>query len=210
MSVPVRTDSAMGLDYDRRHDSYSNYMTSVMTEQAPSGPSGCLTEVTVLRPAASDAEAVIAMLSRCSRATLFHRFHGFTDGRAYFGALLEDRPLDGTVLAWYRSACVGVATLGVGAIGTFDLGVLVEDAWQRRGVGTQLTSSVLERARARGVGTVHAGVLGEDRFILKALRRIGPLTVSIDSGTFLIDIDISKQGSQPSAMSAPPSPGGHR
>ena len=58
----------------------------------------------------------------------------------------------------------------------------MEDAWQRRGVGTQLTASVLDSARARGATTVHADVLGDDLFILEALRRIGPLTVSIDSG----------------------------
>src|SRR5580692_9339990 len=79
------------------------YMTSVMTVQAPSTPSPGVREVTVLRPAASDTEAVLAMLARCSRASLFHRFHGFTDGRAYFGALLRDRPLHRTLLAWYRS-----------------------------------------------------------------------------------------------------------
>jgi GNAT superfamily N-acetyltransferase len=172
----------------------AKYMTSVMTVQALSAPSPWVGEVTVLRPAVSDTEAVLAMLARCSRATLFHRFHGFTDGRAYFGALLRDRPLDRTLLAWYRSTCVAVATLGVGAMGNLDLGVLVEDAWQGRGVGSQLTASVLDRARARGVSTVHADVLGDDPFILEALRRIGPLTVSIDSGSFSIDIDISSRG----------------
>jgi GNAT superfamily N-acetyltransferase len=96
-----------------------------------------------------------------------------------------------------------VATLGVGASGIFDLGVLVEDAWQRRGVGTQLTASVLDSARARGVSTVHADVLGDDLFILEALRRIGPLTVSIDSGSFSIDIDISGQGGQPPDTGSP-------
>jgi hypothetical protein len=58
------------------------------------------------------------------------------------------------------------------------------------------------------VSTVHVGVLGDDLFILEALRRIGPIAVSIDSGTFLIDIDISRQQSWPSDMSAPPTPGG--
>src|ERR1700676_2129221 len=188
----------------------ANYMTSVMTIQAPSAPSGWVREVAVLRPAVSDTEAVLAMLARCSRATLFHRFHGFTDGRAYFGAVLQARAPDRTLLAWYRSTCVGVATLGLGATEIFDLGVLVEDAWQRRGVGTQLTASVLDRARARGVSTVHADVLGDDLFILEAVRRIGPLRVSIDSGSCSIDIDISRQGGQLSDVSAQSAPGGNR
>jgi hypothetical protein len=53
------------------------------------------------------------------------------------------------------------------------------------------------------VSTVHADVLGDDLFILEALRRIGPLTVSIDSGSFSIDIDISRQGGQTPDMSSP-------
>jgi hypothetical protein len=56
----------------------------------------------------------MAMLGRCSRASLFHRFHGFSDGVAYFGVLLRDGPFEQTLLAWYGSTCVGVATLGVG------------------------------------------------------------------------------------------------
>ena len=141
----------------------------------------------------SDTGAVLAMLSRCSGATLFHRFHGLTDGVAYFGTLLRDGPVEQTLLAWCRSRCVGVATLGAGATGTFDLGVLVEDAWQRRGVGTRLVASLLDTARAHGVSTVHADVLDDDRFILHTLRRIGPLTVSIEFGVLAIDVDLGRR-----------------
>jgi GNAT superfamily N-acetyltransferase len=162
-----------------------------------------VSEVTVLRPDVSDAEAAMAMLARCSRATLFHRFHGFTDGVAYFGALLRDPPLDQTLLAWYRSCCVGLATLGAGTTGILDLGVLVEDAWQRRGVGTLLAASLLDSARATGVTTVHADVLGDDEFILRALRRIGRLTVTIEAGSFSIDIDLSCQPYRPAGTSFP-------
>ena len=157
----------------------------------------------MLRPAASDTEAVLEMLGRCSRTSLLHRFHGFTDGANYFEALLQDRSIDHTFLAWYRSACVGVATLAPGATGIVDLGVLVEDAWQRRGVGTWLVASLLVNARSRGVTTVHADVLGADLFILEALRRIGPLTVAIEFGTYSIDIDIGRHGGQRSGIGLP-------
>jgi GNAT superfamily N-acetyltransferase len=46
--------------------------------------------------------------------------------------------------------------------------VLVEDAWQHRGIGTQLTASLLDSARAKGVSIVHADVLSDDRHILQA------------------------------------------
>jgi GNAT superfamily N-acetyltransferase len=161
-----------------------------MMVQAPSAPSPGVPGVTLARPAASDAGAVVAMLSRCSGATLFHRFHGLSDGVAYFGTLLRDGPAEQTLLAWCHATCVGVATLGAGARGTFDLGVLVEDAWQRHGVGTRLVASLLETARAKGVTTVHADVLDDDRFIVHTLRRMGPLTVSIEFGVLAIDVDL--------------------
>ena len=72
------------------------------------------------------------MLTRCSQATLVRRFHGFTDGVAYTRALFRNQPNGDTFVAWYGSCCVAVATLGVDANGIADLGVLVEDAWQRR------------------------------------------------------------------------------
>jgi GNAT superfamily N-acetyltransferase len=178
-------------------------MTTVMTIQAPGTAPRAAAEVRVLRPAASDTEAVLAMLGRCSRASLFHRFHGFTDGAAYFAALLRDQPASQTLLAWSGSTCVGVATLGAGATGTVDLGVLVEDAWQRRGIGTRLVRSLLDGARAKGVTTVHADVLADDVFILQALRRIGPLRASIASGSFWIDIELGSKPGQPSANTLP-------
>jgi GNAT superfamily N-acetyltransferase len=178
-------------------------MTSVMMVQAQSAPPRGVAEVTFLRPAASDTQAVLAMLGRCSRASLFHRFHGFTDGVAYFAALLRDSPANETLLAWSGSACVGVATLGVSAAGIVDLGVLVEDAWQRRGIGTRLVTSLLDSARAKGVATVHADVLVDDVFILRTLRGIGPLRVSIESGSYSIDIDLSSQPGLPSGNRLP-------
>jgi GNAT superfamily N-acetyltransferase len=176
----------------------AHYMTGVMMVQGPGAPPPGMTEINLLRPAASDTEAVLAMLVRSSRTSLFHRFHSFTDGAAYYSASLRDRPIEQMLLAWCRSTCVGVADLGVSATGTVDLGVLVEDAWQRRGVGTRLAASLLDNARAHGVTTVHADVLGDDQFILRILRRIGPLTVSIEYGGFSIDIDLCSPPGQPS------------
>jgi GNAT superfamily N-acetyltransferase len=178
-------------------------MTSVMMDQGPSAPLLGVAEVTLLSPALSDTEALLAMLGRCSRASLFHRFHGFTDGVTYFAALLRDHSDDQTLLAWSGSTCVGVATLGVGATGIVDLGILVEDAWQRRRIGTRLITSLLDGARAKGVTTVHADVLADGAFILHFLRRIGPLRVSIERGSFSIDIDLSSKPCQPSGNRFP-------
>jgi N-acetylglutamate synthase-like GNAT family acetyltransferase len=202
-AVTIGTKVMSALDYDTRHDSYSHYMTSVMMAQAPSARFRDTNDVRILRPTRSDTEAVLEMLRRCSRTSLLHRFHGFTDGVNYFEALLQDGPVDQTFLAWCQSTCVAVATLGARATGVVDLGVLVEDGWQRRGIGAWLVASLLVNARANGVTTVHADVLGDDRFILEALRRIGPLTVAIESGSYSIDIEIGRHRAEGSGTHRP-------
>ena len=180
----------------------ANPMTSVMIVQGPSAPRHRVADAPVLRPAAvSDTEAVLAMLPPCPRATRFH--HGFTDAVPYFGAQLRNRPGDQTLLAWYGSTCVGVATLGVGDTGRVDLGVLVEDASQRQGIGAQQTVSLLDSARAKGVTTVHVDVLCDDLYILKSLRGIGPRTVSIERGVWSIDVGLRRQPCRPAGNRFP-------
>jgi len=191
-------------------------MTTVMMLERSSALRGTMAEVVVLRDAsASDTEPVMAMLARCSRETLYHRFHGAADAVSYFSALLQDGPVQQTLLAWYGSTCVGVATLGVGATGVIDLAVLVEDAMQRRGIGTQLTEALLDSARSNGVSSVHADVLADDRFIIKALRRIATLTVSISRGTWSIDVALGCEPCKsaentPSVVPEPPAGRGGR
>jgi GNAT superfamily N-acetyltransferase len=165
-------------------------MTSVMIPPAwwelPGG-----VEVHPLAPA--DDAAVLAMVERCSRTTLFHRFHNFTDGRTYARSLFHHRPGYRTLLARYGMVCIGIADLADDAQGSADLGVLVEDAWQRRGVGSQLMWVLLETARWAGLTRVHADVLGEDQFILRSLRKLAPIAVSLHSGAFSVDIDLGPE-----------------
>jgi GNAT superfamily N-acetyltransferase len=175
----------------------AHYMTSVMTIQlTPPGDGGSgspwSTDGLILLAAARPANisAVLRMMSRCSRSTLFHRFHGYTDGIAYTRRLLEGQVGHQTLVAWRNGSCIGLATLTIDTDGRAELAVLVEDAWQRRGVGTRMVEALLERARTAGIPSVHADVLGEDMFILSLLRRIGPVKVSADSGTFSVDVDL--------------------
>jgi RimJ/RimL family protein N-acetyltransferase len=161
----------------------------------PTGPEPALLSraprVTVADATSHDTEAVLAMLARCSRESLYHRFHGFTNGVAYTRALLDNRPGDPTLLAWDGADCVGLATISRDNHGRGHLGVLVEDRWQRQGLGTRLIRDVVETARSGGLTRLHADVLGEDEFILRALRPVGPLTVAIALGTFSVDIDLA-------------------
>jgi GNAT superfamily N-acetyltransferase len=167
-------------------------MTDVMKGQGSfgTGSSRPAHAVRVLGASGSNTGAVLAMASRCSPTTLFNRFHGFTDGVAYFTALLRERAESATHLAWYRSRCIGLATIAPHGKETVELGVLVEDLWQRRGVGSLLVASLLPPAREKGVTTLHADVLSDDMLILGALSRIGPISMSVELDSISVDITL--------------------
>ena len=128
---------------------------------------------------------LLGMLGRCSPSALFHRFHGVTDGTAYVRRLVGTSDHE-TFTAWSDAHCVGVATLARSARSASDreLGVLVEDGWQRRGVGTLLVTRLVASARARGVDQIVADVLGEDGSLLSALRRVGPVVATLEWGVY--------------------------
>jgi GNAT superfamily N-acetyltransferase len=68
-----------------------------------------------------------------------------------------------------------------------DLGVAVLDAWQRRGVGTALVSSLVARCRAAGVTDLCAHVAPSNVAARAALRswfaaRPGAMTVTLEDG----------------------------
>ncbi len=136
-----------------------------------------------------DHGAVAGMLRRCSAATLRHRFHGFTDGMAYLNGQLKASEV--VVTARRGTSCVGLGVLAADGPRPWQLGVLVEDAWQRHGVGTRLVTALLSEATRRRVAAVRADVLAEDAFIVALLRRIGPVTVRRDRETIIVDVRLA-------------------
>jgi GNAT superfamily N-acetyltransferase len=145
---------------------------------------------------AADEAAVLALLTRCSRTTLFRRFHSFTDGRAYARDLFSARPGYHSLVARNGPVCIGIGNLARDATSSADLAVLVEDDWQRRGVGSRLIWALLDTARSHGVATVHADLLSDSQFLLRALHRAGPLTVAFQTGTLCVDIDLGRGRSE--------------
>src|SRR5262245_2390767 len=107
----------------------------------------------VIRPARpDDAAALAAMFGRCSKQTRYRRFHGFVTEipAAYLRRCLGDEPpahrtrVAEVVTAGPAGPLVGLAGSGPvsGAPGVHEAGVLVEDAWQRRGIGRLLVSGL--------------------------------------------------------------------
>lgn len=138
----------------------------------------------------ADAGAVVAMVSRCSAMTLYSRFHGVTDGVGYATGLFLDLAAHDSYVAWHGDDCVGLATIYVDSDSHGEIAVLVEDAWQRQGVGSALTLALVRRAREHGLRSLRAEVLADNAFILRKLTRIGMTDASPGSGTYAIRVAI--------------------
>ena len=109
-----------------------------------------------IRLQASDCNAAIAMLGRCSGATLRRRFHGVTDGVRYVTSLIGSGHPTVGYGAWIDGRCVGIASLHLSEQASAEMAVLVEDDWQQRGIGTALVAALATAARQRGLTTLTA------------------------------------------------------
>ena len=58
--------------------------------------------------------------------------------------------------------------------GAAELGVLIEDAWQRRGLGTRLVGDLIAHARRTGLRVLEAQLLAEQAWIAGLLRPTAP------------------------------------
>jgi GNAT superfamily N-acetyltransferase len=62
-----------------------------------------------------------------------------------------------------------------------ELGVLVEDAWQRRGIGRRVVTRLIAAAPARGITVVEASVLAENAKVADLLQQVpGDFPLTID------------------------------
>jgi GNAT superfamily N-acetyltransferase len=103
---------------------------------------GPMVEPCVRRARPDDAAALAEMFGRCSRQTRYERFHGVVAGAAYLRRCLDS---PGAFVAEVGTGLVGFADTAPvpGAPHIHEAGVLVEDGWQRRGVGRRLLARLL-------------------------------------------------------------------
>jgi hypothetical protein len=82
-----------------------------------------------------------------------------------------------------------LASLIPGADGTAELGVLVEDAWQRHGIGRQLIARLL--ATARQITELTATVITQNAAVVSMLRQMpGEFSLTRDRTTISVRIQL--------------------
>ncbi|MEU9559070.1 GNAT family N-acetyltransferase [Streptomyces fumanus] len=144
-------------------------------------------DLTVRRADPGDLAAAKAMHDRCSPRTLGLRYHGpVGDADRYLGHLLS--PRFGRTLAVQTAAgrIVGLGHLLWDGDET-EVALLVEDAWQRRGIGAGLLARLVAMAAEAGCARVYAVTQASNTAMVAAMRGLGlPLDYQIEEGTLVI------------------------
>ncbi|WP_189223117.1 GNAT family N-acetyltransferase [Saccharothrix coeruleofusca] len=156
----------------------------------------------VLRPGGAGDEAAVAELrGRCSMRTLFDRCHSGvrTVPRRWLHRLLEP-PRGTTVLAQCADRVVALGQLiRTATPDTAEVSLLVEDAWQGRGVGTALLAELARTARAAGYRELVGWCPPAETALVRTAHRAG-LDVAVRREDGLRRVSITPAG-------VPPEPG---
>ncbi|MFE9097544.1 GNAT family N-acetyltransferase [Streptomyces sp. NPDC007264] len=156
--------------------------------------------ITVRRADTSDLDAAKEMHTRCSPHTLRMRYHGpVKDADRYLNHLLSPR--------FGRTLAVQTASGRVVGLGHLlwdgeetEVALLVEDAWQRRGIGGELLGRLVAMAVEAGCESVYAVTQASNTGMVAAMRGLGlPLDYQIEEGTLVITarLDATPVASRP-------------
>ncbi|MFI8965903.1 GNAT family N-acetyltransferase [Streptomyces sp. NPDC053493] len=144
-------------------------------------------EISVRRADQRDLAAARAMHDRCSPRTLSLRYHGpVGDAGRYLDHLLSPR--------FGRTLAVQTASGRVVALGHLlwdgdetEVALLVEDDWQRRGIGSELLGRLVALAEEAGCESVYAVTQSSNTGMVAAMRALNlPLDYQIEEGTLVI------------------------
>ncbi|MBF9070083.1 GNAT family N-acetyltransferase [Streptacidiphilus fuscans] len=151
-------------------------------------------QITVRRAEPSDRAAAIALHERCSTRTLRQRYHGpVGDADRFLGHLLDPRHGQTLAVEAEDGRLVALAHL-LWDDDAAEIAVLVEDAWQRRGIGGALVRRLTELARQAGLAEVYAVTTSANTGMIATLRQLSvPLDYHVDEGTLVITAHLAAQ-----------------
>ncbi|MER5962259.1 GNAT family N-acetyltransferase [Streptomyces sp. NPDC002057] len=157
-------------------------------------------EITVRRADQRDLSAARAMHDRCSARTLGLRYHGpVGDADRYLDHLLSPR--------FGRTLAVQTTSGRLVALGHLlwdgdetEVALMVEDDWQRRGIGSELLGRLVAMAEEAGCASVYAVTQSSNTGMVAAMRALNlPLDYQIEEGTLVIT----------ARLASAPRPGAH-
>lgn len=163
-------------------------------------------EITVRRADRDDLDAALALHGRCSERTLGLRYHGpVRDADRYLDHLLSPR--------FGRTLAVQTASGRMVALGHLlwdgdetEVALLVEDDWQRRGIGSELLGRLVALAVEAGCESVYAVTQAHNTGMVAAMRALSlPLDYQIEEGTLVITARLAPAPDRPTTESATPS-----
>ncbi|WUT34364.1 GNAT family N-acetyltransferase [Streptomyces sp. NBC_00690] len=169
-------------------------------------------EIVVGRAGLSDVSEATALHERCSDRALRQRYHGpVGDAHRYLNHLLD--PRFGQTLA-ARTPSGRMVALGhlLWDGDETEVALLVEDDWQRRGIGAELLRRLLALARETRCRSVYAVTRSSNTGMVSAMRGLGlPLDYQLEEGTLVITarLEVTSTASRSSAA-LPGAPAGHR
>jgi RimJ/RimL family protein N-acetyltransferase len=159
-------------------------------------PAGTRVPYRPIRPA--DLRALQRFHGRLSGSSIYQRFFSvhpvlsdtlaryFTelDGQNRFALVALDPARDSEIIAVVRFDREAGTTKA-------EYAAIVVDAWQGKGLGTQLTIQLIEAAKARGITALYALVLPENRRMLNLLRDLRlPETTHFEDGVERVDVSL--------------------
>ena len=157
-------------------------------------PTGCSDRFWVAHPAECHLPLITAMWERCSLATRIARFHAPVRNipASYLRTMLSDPSTSLIAVRGRAGAVVAVASLVPAGGSSAELGVLVEDAWQRRGIGRQLVGRLIGAASASQITELTASVLAENAKVADLLRQVrGDFSLARDGTTINVRVRLA-------------------
>lgn len=167
--------------------------------------------ILVRQAARPDRDALTSMFERCTAETRYRRFHGPVKAipERYLAEALSGGPFHYALVgcpapaadagegpgddpAARAGAIVALASCRLVDEGAAELGLLIEDAWQRRGLGTRLLGGLVAHAGQTGLRVLEAQLLVEQAWIARLLRPYGTCSLgSTWNGVLTVTVRLS-------------------
>lgn len=134
--------------------------------------------VTLRAGSIADTDALVAMHGRSSSETLYRRYHAPISHVTPRMVRAQLEPTGGrSMVLSVGETVVGAAMYSVDPCstepGSVEVGLMVEDAWQRQGHGARLLRALAVEAANQGVETLTCLVQPENDAVLRAIQRAG-------------------------------------